>query len=171
MRRGIQLTISYKEKVNNSQMPLDLSRKYNQNSRNFEKPYGVWYSLDYHWHKVFSYQDEESFRKWINPIDNILDIDMTDILVIRTPEDVLALHTRYGRMKRGRIAIQWNKVATDFSGIEIPFWYRSLNKLVEDVNTVWLDTWELDSGCTWDLSVIKDYHAQPCAYLSAKFRA
>jgi hypothetical protein len=86
-------------------MPLDLTRSYDQRKRCYEKPLGMWYSLDYHWHKLFTYQDENSFKKWIKPIDNVLQINLSELLVIRTAEEVMELHDRYGEMKRGRIRI------------------------------------------------------------------
>jgi hypothetical protein len=122
-----------------------------------EKPNGLWYSPNHAWAKTGLY----SFNEKIQGHAYLLDKSEANILNISTPEDLIALHQKYGAEldkdynlipsdKMGEYSrIDWSKVKNDYDGIQfenvdndraLPRWYRSL---------------DIDSGSIWNASKVK----------------
>ena len=108
------------------------------------------------WYKWIVEEDiDTAFHKYIHKINikkNILiDIkhkDKNKILVIKNVKDFDIFEKKY----RGISNINWKKVSNDYGGIEICPYY-----LIERSGYIWYSTWEVASGCIWNVkSIIKN---------------
>ena len=142
--------------TNTDSPTLDLNKAYIQNRF---KPVGIWYEIDDNWKGWCSYQMPE----WIKKYDIILDIDMTNILRMNDEKTVFEFIEKYqkndllgGLLKN----VDWVRVSNDYKGIEL----TDVDSLKHgELGMVqWVDTWDVDSGCIWDLSAIKNYSVKDC---------
>ena len=146
--------------TNTDSPTLDLNKTYVQN-RN--KPVGVWYEIDDNWKGWCHYEMPE----WIKKYDIVLDVDMANILKIDTEEKAYKLLVNYlkkddeiNALDAG-LPIDWNKVANDYKGIEMTnVDLFKMNSTLIRAN--WIYNWDVDSGCIWDLSAIKNYSVKDC---------
>jgi hypothetical protein len=67
--------------------------------------------------------------------------------IIKFSEIYVAPRAGFYGWKRSSL-IKWNEVAQKYCGIEISN-YHSLHSL-SSLNSDWLDTWDISSGCIWD---------------------
>jgi hypothetical protein len=122
------------------------------------KPRGLWYDCDGSWSEWIEWEAPS----WKG--DYLYDIRLNHdkILTLSGPEDIKEFTKKYGVEKprnfSGRdIDIDWKKVASEYSGIEIHDVWSS-----RDLNN-WIYTWDIDSGCIWNEDAIleikpKDNH-------------
>lgn len=111
------------------------------------KPKGLWFSFGTEWIDFLNY----SYLGNNYSLQHVYDIKTNDskILTIGMENESLFLET-YGVENDSDIMnVNWKKVASDWSGVEILINPRELNKR-------WLwSTWDIPSGCIWDISGIK----------------
>lgn len=114
------------------------------------KPEGLWFSFGTEWidfveRSLFTREEASDM------LQHIYDIKTNDskILTIGMENESLFLET-YGVENDSDIMyVDWKKVASDWSGVEILINPRELNER-------WLwSTWDIPSGCIWDISGIK----------------
>jgi len=114
------------------------------------KPKGLWFSFGTQW---IDFLDRSMFTREevSNLLQHVYDIKTNDskILTIGMENESLFLET-YGVENDSDIMdVDWKKVASDWSGVEILINPRELNER-------WLwSTWDIPSGCVWDISGIK----------------
>lgn len=132
---------------------LDLSRTYNQTF--YKKPLGLWYGIDNSW------------RDWLEQAENpdrlganhfLLDIDISKILIIDSMDKLKAFDSEFSYMPENLKnldsvywRIDWQGLAQRYSGIEIAP-YQEIDSFRF---CAWYSSWNVASGCIWDLSVIK----------------
>jgi hypothetical protein len=92
-----------------------------------------------------------------------LELDMSRILVIRNEEELLEFTAEYGvplseRTSRSMDYIDWARVAEKYDGIDIPKYLRSMRL---DSRVSWYYTWDIASGCIWNLRAIKSHRSEP----------
>jgi len=121
------------------------------------KPRGLWYQIDNSWEDWC----QSEMPDWIDKITNKyqLELDMTNVLVLSTIEEMTAFTHKYrhsydGTISRFRWYINWDMVASDYKGIEIPFYLWPL-RMHEDFH--WYYSWDVASGCVFDPSIIKTF--------------
>ena len=146
--------------TNSDSNTLDLNRTYEQ-SDNWSKPNGLWYQIGGKWNRlcninnkeaeIYGYKKHDIFK--IKKYNIILDIDFTNIAIIDTNEKIREFDEKF----RGDTvySVKWSEVAKIYKGIEFPrlrhiSWFK------------WMDSWDIDSGCIWDLTAIKNYVANNC---------
>ena len=111
------------------------------------KPIGLWYAVGLSWAKWCMGEQPD----WLARYKYLyrLDLDESNVLRLRTAEDVLWFNTQFGRLEsRWSSAIDWRQVAARSSpaGIEIaPYQYD----LRLDARVCWYYGWDVASGCLW----------------------
>ncbi len=114
------------------------------------KPKGLWYALGTEWvdfveSAMFTREEVSDMLK------HTYDIKTNDskILTIGMENEYLFLE-KYGvENDSDAMDVDWKSVASDWSGVEILINPRELNER-------WLwSTWDIPSGCIWDISGIK----------------
>lgn len=79
-----------------------------------------------------------------------VELDYSNILKIDTSNKFKDFHNKYFNGN----GIDWNRVSKDYKGIEIiPYRYEFRMEYLYS----WYYTWDIPSGCIWDLSAMKDY--------------
>jgi len=137
---------------NNINDIIDLTRVYTQVPE--IKPNGLWYAIDNQWVDWC----KDIFPDCIHPNNLILDIDITKILIIETPEELLNFYNKYAIKLHGMILIDFKKLTEDYSGVEINnFHSLKYSNILPVLYKIWLHSWDISSGCIWDLSVINNY--------------
>ena len=129
---------------NTDSIEMDLGRTYQQSID--MKPNGLWYSFNNEWENFCKIQQLE----WVGKNNFHLEIDYSKILLIENKTDLIEFILKYSKKLYAMDMIDWNKVSNDYSGIELKnyFTYRRM--------CMWLYSWDMDSGCIWDLSIIKN---------------
>lgn len=131
---------------------IDLTRKYDQTF--FKKPLGLWYDIDCSWSDWCRHNDYGEYDNHF-----LLNVEMTDILVIDTAEKLVQFHDKFSFVPEGfeKVSGDWRQIKWDFlakhyAGIEIAP-YRGEQRGLRGY--FWYQIWDIASGCIWDLSVIK----------------
>lgn len=141
---------------------LDLTRKYEQ-LKHDHKPRGLWYSLGTDWVEWC----EGNMEDWVRPYYVEIEIDESKMLIIDSAEKIIELTPLYQVPIYPGASIynwDWEKLKKDYAGIEIRNYYalkwgqdrRELWKVM------WLMGWDVDSGCIWDLSIVKSQKSFKC---------
>lgn len=135
--------------------------------------FGKWYSIKHYWAE-FWYEDdwknenefkmpqkkhlfELKFKK--NSLTNLQNPSFDKILVLKTKKDLILFCKKYMIKEpvftnRWQGAwIDWNKVITDFGGIEIQVLLKS-SKIISGKYTSWTYMWDCPSGCIWNDKII-----------------
>ena len=137
---------------------------YSQNGENFkivnqdykqrrfaDKPEGFWYQINESW---------EKYRKGVlNCREQLykanLQIDKTNVLVIKTLEEFDSFHDKYcaknPNMMDRKTMINWLAVSQDYDGIEIPYYFDDRRK---DYKRFWYYPWDVACGCIWNTDII-----------------
>jgi hypothetical protein len=142
------------------------------NSFFFSKPKGKWYSIKQSWNKnlrqsknlikpgqnkedsdikLNKYEDKFTCSKIFNysiqlhksKLTNLHSPNTNKILVLNTLTNILEFTNKYSC---------WDQASKDFGGIEIPIFFKSLNK----ENCPWYSAWNNPSGCIWNYEIIKE---------------
>lgn len=119
----------------------------------FYKPAGLWLSVEDEWEK-WCRDNNFSLHRLTHKAKVIIGAGADHLVKLETEEDVLAFDREYGgtnpRIESLR-AINWTRVATEFSGIIIaPYQWR----LRFDYDLLWYYGWDCASACVWDPSII-----------------
>jgi len=141
--------------INTEHNGIDLTREYSQNL-DF-KPIGLWYGYDSNWvdwSNSFNYDVKKNMIR--------IEIDTTNLLTIKTVKELLLFTKSYRRAFNGNKFlkfIDWKKVAKDYSGIEILNYHvlKSKCRTLGVLGEIWFFLWDIDSGCIWDLSILKKH--------------
>jgi hypothetical protein len=131
----------------------DLKRRYVNHERNrYFKPAGLWYGLDDDWFEWCSGENFDGIGKFTFD----LVINLGRIIVIETPVELILFYHKYKHeLYPGYFAIDWDKVKSDYSGIEIRNYYAMRWDVLPMEGSTWFYGWDVNSGCIWDLSVIE----------------
>lgn len=117
------------------------------------KPLGLWLSDD---------DEEDNWRDWCKSEDfrqesfgysYLAEVDMNDLLHIKTKKDMLLFNDLYG-IDNGLSGINWPSVSRKYKGIIISP-YRWDMRLDDDVQ--WYYGWDVACACIWDKSAIKSF--------------
>lgn len=132
---------------------LDLSVVYNQTF--YKKPLGLWYDINGGW-KEFC-KDNEFLDAGNNHF--LLDVDTSKILIIDSAEKVIQFNNNFSYIPDKiqclldiERRIYWDKLSKIYSGLEI---YLEREKYFTLDEYAWYRSWDIISGCIWDLSIIK----------------
>lgn len=126
------------------------------------KPQGLWYSCEGSNLGWKEWCEAEDFRIEDLTHGYVLEIDFTQMLVIRTTEELDAFHDEYNieiipsiKMRR----IDWEAVAKRYTGIEIePYnWQRRLSQ-TDVMDMLWYYGWDCASGCIWELDALVSFN-------------
>lgn len=140
--------------LNSANPILDLSRTYTQNGYFKFKPIGLWYEIDGSWVDWCKYNQKDWLRKYVIEIE----FDLEKVLILKAKKDLNKFIKTYEEREfKGYNQINWRRVAEDYSGIEIQN-YNELKWNHSDLYfEVWFLSWDISSGCIWDLSIIKKW--------------
>jgi len=117
----------------------------NEQSIDF-KPKGLWFSFGTQWIDFIS---TEGMTDRIEDYLYIIKTNDSKILTIGMENEPLFLETYGVENDYGKIDVDWKKVASDWSGVEILINPRELNER-------WLwSTWDIASGCIWNIDGIE----------------
>ena len=143
---------------------LSLRKSYKQSDEEF-KPVGLWYSLDDEWAEWCWC----SMPQWITKYSHYLEVDLSRILVIETPEDLQKFEDEFSiqiRQSRFR-SLNWKSVAEKYSGIEIRNYHQlKSHRDASYLARLWFYGWDISGGCVWDLSCIKTIRTEETPRLS-----
>ena len=95
-----------------------------------------------------------------------LDIDMEGVLVLDSLTELVDFQNKYYKTIEDHFfgGLDWRKVKEDYKGIEIQNYSkwegRILSRSTDIMSSMWYSTWDVSSGCLWDLSNLKS--AKPC---------
>jgi hypothetical protein len=144
---------------------LDFEKKYKQ-QRVF-KPSGLWYSVEGSEDSWSTWCMGEGFRMENLEFQYKIELDKSRILFIKTVEELDAFHSRFYYSRYTFVNVCWDRVAENYSGIEIaPYqWSRRLSL---DGGYDWYYGWDCASGCVWDLSAITEFKLHNDLKLSQK---
>jgi len=138
---------------------LDLTIKYRRlgrMERDF-KPHGLWYSINNEWLDWCCSEMPDWKAQNIIKIE----IDEKNMLIIASEEDFRWFKRNFFKpssQKHDLGFVQWNKVKTIYDGIEIQNYHaiKDANRFsLPGLDDLWLCTWDVSSGCIWNLKVIK----------------
>ncbi len=106
------------------------------------KPKGLWYSCGSEWDDFC----QMGMPEWIDgaPYVYKLQINPSNMLLIRTGEELMAFHEKYEKNFYGMSFIDWAAVAQQYDGIEIcPY------QMEYRYDLLWYHGWDVASGCIW----------------------
>lgn len=130
---------------------LDLSRKIPPSSIG-RKPIGLWYGFGTSWIDFIRAEMPDRETQHVFKIE----VDDMDIYNINQEKMFLWFSQRFKDPKKegkyGNYKIDWPEVSKKTKGIEIPIYFRKYSR---DPEHDWYSTWDVESGCIWDLSAIK----------------
>jgi len=119
-----------------------------ERKQNWFKPLGFWYEIDNSWEQWVS----NEMPDWLTqryPYKFRIEIDLTNILVIDTPEKFIKFHEEFsGREKPDDYyrQIDWPLVSQVYDGIEITRYFHQF-RMEREYN--WYYPWDVASGCIW----------------------
>lgn len=117
------------------------------------KPDGIWYGVGDEWLRWI----RSEMPDWEGPFNYNLSIDYSNILQVKTLDELLTFTKQYGVIPKDEdegtslkfMAIDWASVAAKYKGIEIsPYIFKARFALN------WYYGWDVASGCIWDVSAI-----------------
>lgn len=135
---------------------LILGTNYPDESLFKDKPRGLWYSIDYSWHKWCYF---ENF--YIGTNDFSLDIFEPQILKIDSIEKLLTLPVVSAFKHR---IIHWQELQSQYSGFEVTnyeklkynsLWGEPIDSHYEAYRCL-ICNLDCSSGCIWDLSCVRN---------------
>lgn len=150
--------------VNTNELSIDLSKKYGDtNIIEHHKPYGLWYQIN------------DSWIDWCNSnwSSNIgknnfkIQLDLKNVLIIDTAKKLKDFNNKYKvtffvipEHNLEFNIVDWNKVNKDYKGIEIRNYHKIKNMGFRffSISFVWFLGWDVDSGCIWDLTAVKNIY-------------
>jgi hypothetical protein len=142
--------------TNSDEPSLDLNRVYQQEPD--MKPKGLWYEIDDDWKKWCSY----GMPEWLKKYDIRIELDMSNILILKSKLAAKLFVEKYGIDDGGYMYyINWPRVAEDYDGIELPDG-RMFSYTPEFRSVAMFTSWDVDSGCVWNLKAIKNYEVHEC---------
>lgn len=119
------------------------------------KPIGLWYGFGTSW---IDFVRSEMPQRETDHVYKI-EIDTSNVLVIKDDNSFLEFSDKYKdpefekKWSYGRNSnIDWPRVAKEYKGIEFPV-YFSKYRMADKHD--WYYTWDVASGCIWDLSAVK----------------
>jgi hypothetical protein len=119
------------------------------------KPNGLWYGIGPSW--VNFVRSEMPTRETEHVFK--IDIDESKMKIIRNYEDLLEFEKEYSTPIEGMYSfnnrylyIDWERVARDYSGIEIAPYISEAR-----MKHMWYYGWDLASGCIWGSGVIRKF--------------
>ena len=140
----------------NLNFKFDPNRKYEQGG-NPCKPNGIWFSLSDDW-EIWCRENEYHIEN-LATRSLVTIIDFSNILIIKDIEDLFSFIDEFYRPVKSKLysKLDWNAVAKKHSGLILPDYYNLNNARYAngpDLGTIWVSTWDVPSGCIWDLSVL-----------------
>lgn len=130
----------------------------------YGKPAGLWYSMEDSNDGWASWCEGETFP--LGSWEHVVEVNLEPMCVIRDGLDLEVFAGRFGiRSSYDEISINWERVAQEFSGIEISPYLWS-HRMAE--GSRWYYGWDCASGCVWDASCIKA--VGPPTYREEKYR-
>ena len=125
-------------------------------SNSSDKPRGLWYEIDDSWEEWCKYNMPE----WLGPNSRgaykvNIEIDKSNVLVIKTLEEFDNFHNRYRALNtyyNRSVNINWERVSEKYDGIEITNYLY--NRRLENWCS-WYYGWDVASGCIWNTDIIK----------------
>ena len=134
---------------------------------NAHKPGGLWLSDDtaYGWRQFLGDRERNGDPDWTDAADLqryradfvILPSWLDDVLVMRTPDDLLAFVNKYGAPSARSCAdgygrhMEWDRVKADYKGMLITPYQPTLSRV--DPEFHWY-RFDCASGCFWDISAL-----------------
>ncbi len=137
------------------------------------KPRGIWYAFGTQWITFLDIQGNYAYKIEVddskilklnnNNIESFIKKYKTDIgyedcaRSIGIDVDNLPINKReqLQYIFNKKAAIDWPRVAAEYSGIEIKNMFIINNKIDSKTNWDFLSSWDIDSGCIWNTSIIK----------------
>lgn len=126
----------------------------------YSKPVGFWFSNEDSADGWKTWCASENFYSERLENEHVVELaEDATILYLRTVEEMRAFQVKYGRQidphdfyrtLSAPYTIMWDLVALDYQGIVIPRYMYEARWGME-----WYYTWDVASGCVWDLSAIK----------------
>lgn len=160
-----KLILGSKERTNLSTKPIEELKNVNPEGSELGKPLGLWYGFGSNW--INFIKDgvtwDADYGTTLKSVigDEIyiykIYLDLSNIIILNTNDKVYDFCEEYSFGDK----IDWTKVSKKYKGIEIPNFeslgVRSWWKDKRDNKYEWLYTWDVNSGCIWDVSAITKY--------------
>ena len=133
---------------NTSVGKLDLSRKYIQEKVALMKPHGLYWGVDDEWIEWCT----SEMPRWVQQYNFDLEIDEVSIYHIFDTKTLYAFEKEYKKIMGGCLLIDWGAVSLKYKGLEITNYHEMQ---FSRSASIWFCTWDVNSGCVWDLSAVK----------------
>ena len=142
------------KRVHFSSKPIKLIRSEKQLNKGgfFGKPNGFWYSIEGNGDGWSDWTAAEDFTDTNTQIAYELEVDLSKCIVISNKAELKTFTEKYKLIRPSYHAIDWKKVARDYSGIEINPYIPTYEL---DSQFVWYYGWDCASGCVWDSRIIE----------------
>jgi len=130
---------------------VDVSK---QDKGGWEKPRGLWYGCGREW---LDYCEDNVHGKGEQEYVYALTLDFSKMIVVKDAQTIQSFHEKYKAPPAGTWGaavyhIDWQKVAQDYSGIEIcPY-----NDFGRTHLRAWYRNWDVASGCVWDSAALQN---------------
>lgn len=147
-----RLKITSDMRIHMSKDPIYKLEKRYYAQRPDDKPDGFWYGFGEEWIDWTKTAGPERKGEYIYEVD----INGSNILQIKDYSELTRFTKEYGSIKQivpGVIFhIDWSRIELKYDGIEInPYIYQARM----DQKTLWYYTWDIASGCIWNLDKVK----------------
>ena len=140
-----------KRTINTNLKEIELTRTYCQGQE--LKPKGLWYAINNEWIEWC----KNNADCWIKSGIIELEVDLSKMMIVETTEQLNGLFTKFNyELCEGIRYIDWHKMAQNYSGLEIRN-YHGLKWANTIIDSGWFSSWDVSSGCIWDLSIIKSF--------------
>jgi hypothetical protein len=148
----IRLKITPDMHIHMSKKPIHKLEKRLYAQISGDKPHGLWYGFGDEWIDWTETAGPERKGEYIYEVD----IDSSNILQIKDYPEIARFTKEYGSSKQiipGKIfSIDWSRIEYKYDGIEInPYLYHA--RL--DDKFLWYYSWDVASGCIWNLEKVK----------------
>lgn len=147
-----RLKITSDMRIHMSKDPIYKLEKRQYIQKSWDKPDGFWYGFGNEWIDWAEIAGPEYMGEYIYEVD----INGSNILQIKNYLEITEFTKEYGSSKQivpGIIfSIDWPRIELKYDGIEInPY----MGKVRTDEKTLWYYTWDIASGCIWNMDKVK----------------
>lgn len=147
-----RLKITSDMRIHMSKDPIYKLEKRQYIQKSWDKPDGFWYGFGNEWIDWAETTGPEYKGEYVYEVD----INGSNMLQIKNHSEIIEFTQKYKSSKQIApgitFSIDWPRTELKYDGIEInPY----IGKARTDEKTLWYYTWDIASGCIWNLDKVK----------------
>lgn len=141
----------YSKRVRNTnRLELDMKKTFVQEVG--FKPHGLWYGFGSDWKNFLLGNELDLFDT-----DVELTVDEKSLFIIDSKESLRRFLDPYKQDTKPYSTINWQHLALEYKGVEVRNYWSIIMDFRTSNDYTWLITWDISSGCIWDLTAITSY--------------